>query len=642
MRIVTASKKWLAAAGALLLALGVAACSQIVPAPAPPANVATGGNSGAQVPAVATAAVPSLASPTRAPSGVKTATVASGSITETLGLDGAVTAQNQQPVTYDSNAIVSVVKVKVGDTVKQGDELLELEAPHHQSADDLQKQIQLAQTKLETDKANLSKSEATFAAQQQQAAANAAAAAKQQQLSIADATSNLKRAQDNLAKVQAGAAPADRQAAQNGVAAAQAGLQNAQSAYNLVAAGPDQAAVRTASRDASNAQAALAKAQSDLDTLTRGPDPTAVRDAQAALTRAQTQLQITQSSKPDPKLDPSIAKLQHDQAVQDAQVAADNASAALGKLKLPPPDADIQSAKQRIADATDAANAAQAKLALVQSGPDPTALNAAHAAVDKANQDVLSAQAKLADVNSHPTATELGDAQDQVRRAQAGLDQANTAPQTTAPADNGDTLTNLQNTINDDQTTIQTLQQTLDGTKLLAPADAVVVSVRVKASQAITADKPLLVLAPQAPPVIRADLEDDQVQRLAVGQSAKVSLDPGNASAPQLNATITSVTPASADGSTSASADLQVQWPSSGSMPKFGAAADVQLTLQQKDNVLLVPLSAVHQSGNKATVQVQNGTLRKLVNVQVGIKDGTNAEIVSGLTEGQVVILGTS
>jgi HlyD family secretion protein len=632
----------LAAAGALLLAFGVAACSQILPATAPPANVSTGASSAAQAPAAATADVPALVSPTRVPSGIKTVTVSRGSITETLGLDGTVVAQDQQPVSYNGSAIVSAVKVKVGDTVKQGDELLELEAPHHQSADDVQHQIQLAQAKLATDQASLAKAQAAFAMQQQQAAGNAVAAAKQRQQVIADAASNLKRAQDNLAKVQAGASSADRQTVQNGVTAAQTGLQIATAAYNVIAAGPDQNAIRTATRDATTAQAALAKAQSDFDTLTKGADPTAVRDAQAALTRAQTQLQITQASKPDPKLDPSIAKLQHDQAVQDAQVAMDNASAALGKLKLPPSDADVQAAKQRVSDASDANAAAQTKLAQVQSGPDPTALNTAQAAVDKANQDVLSAQAKLADVNSHPTPTELGDAQDQVRRAQAALDQANTSPQTAAPADNSDTFSSLQNAITDDQTTIQTLQQTLDGTQLLAPADGIVVSVRVKASQAITADKPVLVLAPQVPPIIRADLEDDQVQRLAVGQSAKVSLDPGNTAAPQLGATITRMTPASADGSVGASADLQVQWPAGGTMPKFGTAADVELTLQQKDNVLLIPLSALHQSGNKASVQVQTGTLRRLVNVEVGIKDGTNAEIVSGLTEGQAVILGTS
>ena len=641
MRINEASKKWLGVVGALVLMLSAAACSQIVPSISRPANLEPTDNSAAQLPSAATPVVPALAGPTRVPTGVKTATVTRGSIAEILSLDGTVTAQNEQPVSYNGRGNVTDVKVKVGDSVTQGDELLELEAPHHVWAQDVEHELEQAQAKVDADKNNLAKAQAAIASQQQQAAANAAAAAQQQQQAISDASTQLKRAQDNLARVQSGASATDRQSTQNSVTAAQNTLAQAQAAYNAVAAGPDPNAVKTAARDVTNAQAALTKAQSDLNALTKGPDPGAVRQAQALLDRNQTQLQIVQATKPDPKVDPTVAKLQHDQAVQDAQLAVDKASAALVQLKQPPLDSDVQAAQQRVSDASDAIDAAQAKLAQVQSGPDPTALDAAQAVIDKSKQDLLAAQSKQAEINSHPTPAELGDAQDQVRKAQAALDQARNAP-AAAPQDNGVDLSQLQSAINEDQATVDGLQQTLDATKLLAPTDGVIVAVRVKAGQSITSEKPVFIIAPSAPPILRADLEDDQVQRLSVGQSAKVSLDPGNAAAAMFDATVTKIVPASVDGSTAASAELQVQWPDGGSVPKFGAPAEADMTLQQKDNVLLVPAGAVHQSAGKATVQVQSGTLRRLVNVQVGIKNDTSAEIVSGLTEGQVVILGTS
>jgi multidrug resistance efflux pump len=626
-----------------MLASSVAACTQIVPSLAPPASVDST-NSASQVSAVPTAGLPALTAPTRTPSGPKTATVALGSITQTSTLDGFVAAQNEQPVFYNGRGNVVDVKVKAGDAVKQGDELLELEAPHHMWAQDVAHELEQAQARVEADKQDLAKAQAADAVQQQQAAARAASAAAQQQQAITDATSQLKRAQDNLTRVQAGAAQADRQAAQNGVSVAQTALQQAQTAYGTVAAGPDANAVRAATRDLTNAQSAQAKAQSDLDALTRGPDPAAVRDAQATLQRTQTQLQIAQASKPDPKLDPSVAKLQHDQAVQDAQLAVDNASAALGKLKLPPPDADVQAAKQHVSDTNDALAAAQDHLTQVQSGPDQAGLDAAQATVDKANQNVLAAQAKLAEVTSHPTPSELGDAQDQVRKAQNALDQARSGPpQTTDPNANNVDLSKLQNTLNEDQATVDGLQQTLDATKLPSPIDGVVVSVRVKAGQSITSEKPAFTIAPAAPPVVRADLDDSQVTYLSVGQSAIVSVDPDSGvttmTPSKVDATVMSVTPASSDGSKSASAQFQVQWPDGAAPPKFGVPVQVQLTLQQKDGVLVVPTSALHQAGANTTVQVQNGTLRKLVNVQVGIRTDASAEIVSGLTEGQVVIL---
>jgi hypothetical protein len=66
----------------------------------------------------------------------------------------------------------------------------------------------------------------------------------------------------------------------------------------------------------------------------------------------------------------------------------------------------------------------------------------------------------------------------------------------------------------------------------------------------------------------------------------------------------------------------------------------VIVNVQQKQGVLVVPRSAIRQSGGKAKVEVQDGSLRRLVSVQVGITTTDSAEIVSGLSEGQIVLAG--
>ncbi|HEX8969718.1 MAG TPA: efflux RND transporter periplasmic adaptor subunit, partial [Chloroflexota bacterium] len=238
-----------------------------------------------------------------------------------------------------------------------------------------------------------------------------------------------------------------------------------------------------------------------------------------------------------------------------------------------------------------------------------------------------------------PTPGELSDAQDQVRKAQAALDNArNGQPSTTADANQVD-FAALQNAVAQDQATVDGLQQTLDATQMRAPFDGTVVSVRVKAGDSITSAKPVFMLARPGPRIVRVDLADDQVPLLSVGQQAVIGQDGSDSSAPPIDATVLGVTKASADGTRAASADLQVSWPD-GQQPKFGAPVQVRLTLQHKDDVLVVPVRALHQVGGKATVEVLNGTLRRLVNVQVGIKTDTSAEIVSGLTEGQMVLVG--
>jgi macrolide-specific efflux system membrane fusion protein len=64
----------------------------------------------------------------------------------------------------------------------------------------------------------------------------------------------------------------------------------------------------------------------------------------------------------------------------------------------------------------------------------------------------------------------------------------------------------------------------------------------------------------------------------------------------------------------------------------------VVITLAEKQNVLVVPKSAVRQAGGRASVEVQDGAMRHLVSVQVGTTTDDTVEIIGGLTEGELVL----
>jgi HlyD family secretion protein len=76
---------------------------------------------------------------------------------------------------------------------------------------------------------------------------------------------------------------------------------------------------------------------------------------------------------------------------------------------------------------------------------------------------------------------------------------------------------------------------------------------------------------------------------------------------------------------------------SSASTLKQGLTASVTIVIQQKSNVLVVPNRAVTTQAGKTTVQLVNGTTVTTQAVTTGLSDATNTEIVSGLTEGQIV-----
>jgi len=68
--------------------------------------------------------------------------------------------------------------------------------------------------------------------------------------------------------------------------------------------------------------------------------------------------------------------------------------------------------------------------------------------------------------------------------------------------------------------------------------------------------------------------------------------------------------------------------------------ATVIITVQQAQNVLVVPDRAIQTQGGNSVVEVQksDGSTETVV-VQTGLSNGTNTEITSGLEAGQTVIL---
>jgi RND family efflux transporter MFP subunit len=71
-----------------------------------------------------------------------------------------------------------------------------------------------------------------------------------------------------------------------------------------------------------------------------------------------------------------------------------------------------------------------------------------------------------------------------------------------------------------------------------------------------------------------------------------------------------------------------------------GMYAETTLTLEAKDNVLAVPLEALNHEGEQTTVYVASptGNVEDRV-VTMGLETSTDAEVVSGLVEGELVIV---
>lgn len=77
------------------------------------------------------------------------------------------------------------------------------------------------------------------------------------------------------------------------------------------------------------------------------------------------------------------------------------------------------------------------------------------------------------------------------------------------------------------------------------------------------------------------------------------------------------------------------QWPGSGA--EIGQLASVTIVIQRKDNVLLIPTGAVNTINGRTFVLLDEGGRQQPVDIQIGVQNDQETEVVSGLKEGQRV-----
>lgn len=674
--------------GGLAVVVLSAACVQLAPMArsrfASPSDVA---DTTRAAPAVTRPATTSRASTT----GPRTAVVTRGPIANVLTLNGRVSGTDELPVGFTSAATVQSVSVKPGQVVEPGQLLAEADSR------EITRDLAAARTRLETSLVRVAQSQAQAGARSQDAGRRAQADSLKNQRGVIEAEVALRRAQDDLERVKAGAPETDQRAAEAGVATAQAALERAQADLARISAndnigdvqaaeqevasaritlqraeadlarlqaGANPAEARAAEREVLAAQSDYEKARTDLDRLTRGPDPQAVGTAQRDVDRAQSSLRSAQSA----RVDTPASRSARDADIRRAQGDLDQAQARLDALNQPPRQVDVDLARNKLQSAQLALDAARDKLDRVQRGPDATAIQvadltvsrarsglagaetklaaakagatdaqiaSARAAVQGAQVGVTSAQAKLTEVNSHPTPAELRDAQDRVVLGQSGLTRA--VADAGGSSDSSDTSAYdfmlLEKTVEQDRGQVDALEKSLEATRLRAPSGGVVTSVLALPGDPVPSGRPVISLARAGDPVIQADLTPADAARLSVGQAATLKID--GLDDVNLTGSITAV--GDRDTGLGRSATISVAWPDA--RVAYGAQAEITFSVDERDNALTVPEKAVRSNGVRKYVEYMAGSVRRTVDVQVGITSGGLVEVTKGLSEGQTVLV---
>jgi HlyD family secretion protein len=194
------------------------------------------------------------------------------------------------------------------------------------------------------------------------------------------------------------------------------------------------------------------------------------------------------------------------------------------------------------------------------------------------------------------------------------------------------------------QVALREIQQRLGDNRLNSPMDALILSVDVKPGDGAKRETNLLTLGDPSRETVDLHLTTLNAAKVRINQVARVSMIGPNPKT--FTGRVISLAPQAtsqkSDGSSSAQAQAKVQAsvvldrPSKVLIP--GSQVSVEIVLNRRQNVIVLPLDAIQQLESQPFVWVKNraGQAEKRT-VQLGLQSLTTAEVTSGLQAGERV-----
>ena len=195
-----------------------------------------------------------------------------------------------------------------------------------------------------------------------------------------------------------------------------------------------------------------------------------------------------------------------------------------------------------------------------------------------------------------------------------------------------DAILSAEQRVTSATTTLENAEDALDGTTISAPIAGRILTVAGKVGSQVGAGSTFITLADVYDMQISADFPEADADRLAVRQSAVISL--ADQTGKTFKATVVQVDPTGTSDGTMVRYGVLLAFDESPEDLLVGQSAAVRVTTGSKDTVLRVPSTAVHDvAGTTGTVD-KGGTQMK---VGIGLRGDQFTEVTSGLAAGDVV-----
>lgn len=430
-------------------------------------------------------------------------------------------------------------------------------------------------------------------------------------------------------------------------------------------------------RDLETAQAGLASAEARLTTATQSRSGAEVRQDDAGIANAQQSVRNAETSLKAARATYALDSRQQDAIVDEARDAVDDA------------ERDLSRARSALADAEDEAGAEQSTPeettppsagATPAGGPSTSGtstsdLSSLTSAVGSAESQLDSARAALSSAKRTRSSTLLRDRQSvdtqqsQLASARRQLEQQRAAAAVNAQPARAGAVADAQAQVDSAEVDVAKAEQALADTVLTAPEGGTVADINAVVGQSsstgasaggaaadggsasgsagspaasdgsgtsASSSSALVVLTDLRRKQITATVAEVDATKLKTGLKAQASFPASGLTAP---GTITAIDTESTVTNNVVEYGITVRLDAGDESVKLGQTASLTITAEEREDVLVVPTSALKTVDDRSTVtRRENGTDTE-VTVSTGLVGTDGTEVTAGLAEGDEVVL---
>ena len=264
---------------------------------------------------------------------------------------------------------------------------------------------------------------------------------------------------------------------------------------------------------------------------------------------------------------------------------------------------------------------------------------AAQAALQAAQADVRAQEARYQEVAGIPKLSQLNVAFNNEEAARLAF---KAAVENLDRFKRGESATDFElqilgNDVERSRISLEALLTQSEDNVIRAPFDGMVTFSRGRTGREIMAFDEIIGLADPTRLIVEVRVPDDAYSKMSVGQVVEVRLDafPGAKFEGSVSAIPRIIVTQSGQTVRIPNAIVDVTFDQDGM--QMGMLARVNITLQIKDDVLKIPVTALRDMNERTFVETIMNEQRRSLPVTTGIRSDSEIEIISGLEEGQMI-----